>query len=122
MGNCRRCSTEGNVQHTIKGRNTAIKNNFLAQRKLGNIVCYALEQNGYHSIGDTDDLVRTFFTSILKKGVANNSIKNIDKTSLFLGNIHTLQTYSYLNYPDNKEEASCLIDQDFNVSWMNFVK
>lgn len=106
----------------LETRNRSIKNNFLAQRKLGSIVCYALEQNGFHSIGDTDDLVRAFFTSVLKKRLDNNSIKNIDETTLFLGNISTLQSYEYSNYPDKKEEASCLIDEEFKVSWINFVK
>lgn len=107
----------------VASRNATIKNAFLTQRALGGIVCYAVDQNAFHSVNDeTDDVVRAFFTAVLKKRLLNNSIAEIDESTIFLGNTTTLQSYSYSTYPDDKSVASCIIDQDFNTFWLNFVK
>ncbi|WP_188599367.1 hypothetical protein [Polaribacter pacificus] len=107
----------------LASRNATIKNTFLSLRSQGSIVCYAADPNGYHSVDDkTNDLVRSFFTAILKKRLVNNKIVTIDKTSLYLGSLSTFKTYPYSAYPEDRATASSLIDEDFTTAWINFVK
>ncbi len=106
----------------LEVRNISIKNAFLSQRKKKSIICYAVEPNGGHGVGDTDELVRAFFTAILKKRLVNNMIQDINEEAIYLGNTETLVSYPYADYTENKEEASCLIDMDFSNAWLDFVK
>ncbi|NVK52648.1 MAG: hypothetical protein HWD85_06910 [Flavobacteriaceae bacterium] len=96
---------------------------FLKQRALKGVVCHAIEPDGYHGVGSVDTLVRAFFSAILKVRLnSDGTLNTLDETSFYLGNMSTFKTYTYANYPDKKEEASCLIDEDFKLAWEDFVK
>lgn len=104
-------------------RKTSMYSAFLKQRELKSIVCHAIEPDGYHGVGDVDRLVRSFFSAILKvKLNTDGTLNTLDEKSFYLGNMTTFKTYTYANYTDKKEEASCLIDDEFRNAWLDFVK
>ena len=95
---------------------------FLAQRAKGDIFCFAVAPGSGHGVDDSDDLVRSFFAAIVKKRLVNSVIQDVDITTIPLGNITTLEAFDYASFPSNKDEASCLINDDFKTTWLNFVK
>ncbi len=106
----------------LVARNETIKNAFLSQREKKNVICYAEELGGGHGVGDADDLVRVFFSSVLKKRLINGELIDLNEEEEILANIDNFEAYSYANYPYNKEEAACLIDDDFKIAWLQYVK
>jgi hypothetical protein len=103
-------------------RNQSIESSFLKQRKNGSICVFALEPNAGHGAGSSDPLIRTFFSSILNKTFdGTGSVSSIDATEVLLGNNQTLEFWPFAEYPGNKEEASCLIDESFAEAWVDFM-
>lgn len=99
-----------------------IKKAFYSQRKNENVTCFAIEPNSGHSIDNSNNLVRAFFTSVLKKRLINNELIEITENEVILANYDNKETYSFANYPYDKEKAVCLIDTDFKNFWLNFIK
>ena len=101
-------------------RKKQLKNVFLSSRKANKICCFAIEPNEGHSIGNSDQLVRDFFSSVLKKRLTLEV--SMSEKDLFLGNIETFEYSPFSGYLANKEQASCLINEDFAVKWVDFMK
>lgn len=99
-----------------------IKNAFYSHRRNQSVVCFAIEPNSGHSIDNSNVLVREFFSAVLKKRLVNGELIDLLENDVLLANYDNLETYSFANYPHNKEEAVCLIDDDFNNVWLNFLK
>ncbi len=93
---------------------------FLSSRKANKICCFAIEPNEGHSLGDSDQLVRDFFSSVLKKRLILGD--SYSEENLFLGNINTYEYSLFSDYQNDKEKASCLIDENFAVKWADFMK
>ena len=102
-------------------RNKAIKNAVLSNRVAGGVWCYALEPevDHYGNLGRSDQLVRDFFSIALDKRLDEKSIKlqSISEESGWLGNHTTKEIYPFHSYPENKNEASFLINEDFALKW-----
>ena len=97
-----------------------LKSVFLSSRKVSKICCFAIEPNEGHSLGDSDQLVRDFFSSVLKK---RSTLGNFySEENLFLGNMNTFEYSLFSDYLFDKEKASCLIDENFAVKWASFMK
>ena len=106
----------------LVSRNETIKNAFLFQREKKRIICYAEELGGGHGVGDTDNLVRAFFSAVLKKRFVNGEFVNLSEEDVFLGNLNNSETYTFANYPYERAEAVCLIDEDFKSTWLQFIQ
>ncbi len=46
----------------------------------------------------------------------------MSEKDLFLGNIETFEYSPFSDYLANKEKASCLIDENFAVKWVDFME
>ncbi|AWV97047.1 hypothetical protein DJ013_02180 [Arcticibacterium luteifluviistationis] len=104
------------------GRNKAITQVFLAQRKLKTITCFAEEPNIGHELGNSDVLVKAFFSSILKERLKNSELITLKETDYLLGNNSNLQYSAYNLFPESIEEASCLFDEEFASIWQSFAE
>lgn len=103
-------------------RNENIEKAFNRQRALGAISTLAVEPNGYHSDVGVDNLVRDFFSSILKKRLGeNNELLEIDTKDIYLANNKTTEVLPFSEYIEDKEKASCLVDERFKNKWLDFV-
>jgi hypothetical protein len=109
-------------EHDLASRNKAIEDEFFNQRNLKGIVAYAFEPGGYHGVGDADDLIRPFFSSILKTRLDSNGvIIDLKEEDFLLANNTTFEVLDYNNYSYKKEEATCILDEDFKNAWLDFV-
>lgn len=99
----------------------AIRKSFISHRKNKNVTCFAIEPNSGHSIDNSNTLVRAFFSSILKKRLINEELVDLKEDDVLLASLDNLETYSFANYPYNKEEAVCIIDDDFKNIWVQFL-
>ena len=103
--------------------NTSLLKAFKELRKSNNIVCLARERLGEHGVGFADNLVRTFFSTALKKRLnTSTELLNINITDIYLGNNIEKTAFKYKDYNFNLEEASCLLDEDFKNAWLSFVR
>ena len=100
----------------------SIKKAFYSQRKNENVTSFAIEPNSGHSIDNSNNLVRAFFSSVLKKRLISNELVDLTENEVILANYENLETYSFANYPYDKEKAVCLIDAEFKNFWLNFIK
>ena len=99
-----------------------VKKAFYAFRKDQNVICFAVEPNTGHSIDNSNDLVRAYFTAVLKKRLVNGSLVELPEEEVLLGNYDTKEVFPFANYPYDKTKAVCLIDEDFKNSWLQFIK
>ena len=106
----------------LEYRRTTIKESFLLQRKNKNITCLAIALNSGHSVDKSDPLIRAFFTAILKKRLVNGQLIDLKEEDMLLGSLDNFETHTFAKYPYNKEIATCLIDDDFKNTWLQFVK
>lgn len=102
-------------------RNEYIKKSFLSQREKNAVVCFATEPRVGHDIGNSDDLVKSFFSEVLDKRTRGKELIEVDEDQLFLGNNSTFTIYSYSDYPYKKTEASCIVSYNFGDSWKSFM-
>ena len=100
----------------------SIKKAFYSQRKNENVTSFAIEPNSGHSIDNSNNLVRAFFSSVLKKRLISNELVDLTENEVILANYENLESYSFANYPYDKEKAVCLIDAEFKNFWLNFIK
>ena len=96
-----------------------LKSVFSSSRRDNKICCFAIEPNEGHSLGDSDQLVRDFFSSVLKERLILGG--SYSEENLFLGNIETFEYSVFSDYQNDKEKASCLIDKNFAVKWADFM-
>lgn len=103
-------------------RNKYITEGFYSQRVQKSLICLATERLGEHGVGDNDELVRTFFTEILKTRFnTNNELIDISIENTFLGNNETNIVLDYKNYLTEKDSASVLVTEKFKNEWLIFV-
>lgn len=101
-------------------RNELIKNAFLKQRNLNGLACLSIDRLGYHDTGDNDELVRVFFSAMLEKSLDGLTITKLNIEEMNLGSNSFKETYSFDEYPYDKVEASCLINEAFKTKWLEF--
>ena len=95
---------------------------FYSFRTDENVMSFAIEPNSGHSIDNSNDLVRAFFTAVLKKRLVNGELVQLNETEVLLGNYDTKEVFSYVNYPYDRDKAVCIIDDDFKNSWLQFIQ
>lgn len=100
----------------------SIRKAFYSQRENQNVVSFAVERNSGHSIDNSNTLVRAFFSAVLKKRLGNNELIDLIENEVILANYENEETYSFANYPYNKEKAVCLIDEDYKNIWLDFIR
>ena len=100
----------------------SIKKAFYSQRKNENVTSFAIEPNSGHSIDNSNNLVRAFFSAVLKKRLVSNELVDLTENEVLLANYDNKETYTFANYPYDKEKAVCLIDTEFKNFWLNFIK
>ena len=78
--------------------------------------------NHYGSLTKSDELIKQFFTSALtcRTSDGTNDLLPISETSGWLGNNVSKAVFSYAAYPDNINEASWLIDENFASKWRDY--
>lgn len=78
----------------------------------------------YGSLDKSDELIKVFLTSALKHRVSegSNELLPIAQNNGWLGNNLSKIAYPYDTYPDNKNDASWLIDENFAKKWVDFQK
>lgn len=106
----------------LPSRNQSIIKAFLSLRKVKAFTCFAEEPNIGHNTGNSDALIRAFFTAVLNKRLKNSELIALDESNYLLGNNATFQYSEYNIYTQNIEKASCLLDEEFAVTWQNFNK
>lgn len=98
----------------------------LDKRSKGGPWSFALELNADHFyfLDASDDLSKSFFSSLLKKRISNNSneLNDIAEDSGWLGSPARSKIYPFADYPDNKNDAFWLVDEDFATDWLEFQK
>lgn len=105
----------------LETRNASIKKAFLSQREKKGIACYALEPEVGHDVGNSDDLVKSFFKSVLDKRLSGqNIISVINEEEIYLGDNSSFSVFEFSNYLKEKKEASCILDLEFGSSWKEF--
>ena len=100
----------------------SVKKAFHSQRKNENVTSFAVEPNSGHSIDNSNNLVRAFFSAVLKKRLMNGELIELNETEVQLSNYDTKEVFSYVNYPYDRDEAVCIIDDEFKNIWLNFIK
>ncbi len=103
-----------------EARIESLKTVFETSRENNKICCFAIEPNWGHGIGDSDQLVRDFFSAVLDK--KRISKEPLTEKNSYLGNMQTLEYSPFSDYLYNKEIASCLIDENFSIKWVDFMK
>lgn len=97
-----------------------------AKRKENALWSYAIESGADHFAGlkASDDLIKLFFSSALKYrlGITTTDLLMIAPSSGWLGNNETRAFFPYHTYPDEKEKAGWLIDEDFAKAWKEYQK
>lgn len=100
---------------------TTMKHVVKTNRTQNGLWSYAIEPNADHftSLAKSNELIKLFFSSALSYRVAGTSreLLPISETSGWLGNKTSKNIFSYEAYPDNREEALWLIDEDFGNAW-----
>ena len=112
-------------ENDLEQRNYNILNSFLSNRKEGALWSYVIEPvvNHFGSLGDSDTLIKEFFSIALKKRLSedgSNQLRPILESSGWLGNNITKEAFTYGDYPNSINAASWLIDSEFANSWSNF--
>lgn len=105
----------------VKEINETVKKAFLMHREKKNIVCFAEEPNVGHGVGDSDNLARSFFLSVMKQRLKNNSLEEIKEENIFLGDNSSHSFFEYSSFPADKQKASCLVDFQFANDWKDFL-
>ncbi|CAM1348643.1 hypothetical protein [Tenacibaculum halocynthiae] len=105
----------------VKERNETVKKAFLIHREKKSIVCFAEEPNIGHSVGDSDVLARSFFSSVMKQRLKNNQLQEIKEENTFLGDNINYSFFEYSSFPSDKKKASCLVDSQFANAWKDFI-
>lgn len=100
----------------------AIRDLILPERRnLNHLLGFAVEPNTGHygSLGNSDALVRTFFSAALTQRLSEgtNQLNTITENNGWLGNNITTNFYSFDNYPNKITEASWLLDETFAKHW-----
>ncbi len=95
---------------------------FLEKRKENALLCFAVEPNTGHGIGESDELAKDFITVALKKRISgdSNELILLEEESGILGDNTSKEFYEYAVYPEAKERASWLLNQQFAISWKDF--
>ena len=104
----------------LESRNVAIKNVFLKQRSLNAIACLSIDRLAAHGVEQNDDLVRSFFSAILSEKLSTSPPKQLQITTMPLGNNELKEVYAYTDYPYEIETASALINDAFKILWQEF--
>jgi hypothetical protein len=98
----------------------AVKNNRLIQGPW----CYAVEPGVDHFGGleKSDKLIRNFFSACIEQRLqeGTSELQLIPIHSGWLGNNESLETFSYDEYPGEKNAASWLINEEFALKWQEF--
>ena len=105
----------------LAARNNSIKEFFFAKRQKSGVICLAIEPDAGHSVGNSDPLIRAFFTAVLEKRLKNDELIDISEEESYLGNITTFNTASFQSFLGEKENASCTINAEFSSLWTAFV-
>lgn len=97
-----------------------------SSRKKGANWSYAIDPNVGHfgRLDEADELIRTFFSKALPKRLTDgsNNLATIPEQQGWLGNNETKETYSFESYPQAKDKASWLIDEEFGMEWKQYQK
>lgn len=106
----------------LEDRNSSILAAFRHQRQLEAVACYAQEPEVGHSEGNSDVLIKAFFSAVLSKSLSTDgTIETLLQEDLLLADNDSLQVYPYLDYPGDKSLASCIVDDSFARDWTDFV-
>ena len=112
------------LQAKVKGLEILYKEVVASKREAGGNWAYAIEpgQDHYGDLKPSDDLIRTFFTSVIKQRIHpdTNALIVIPQSSGWLGNNNSKLYAPYESYNENKSDASWLIDEAFANKWKNF--
>lgn len=95
------------------------------KRVEGGLWCYVTQPNADHfgSLEDADELVKQFFSIVLKKRLSidgSNQLQTLSESSGWLGDNISMEYFLFEKYPDSEKEASWLIDEDFAKKWQEF--
>ena len=102
-------------------RNEQAKSAFSLFREAGAFWCFAEEPKTGHIIGESDELVRSFFSEILEKRLVNGELKIMNEKETILGDITTYNYFHYNDFIGDKSKAACLINDEFAQVWKVFV-
>lgn len=106
----------------LESRNKFITEAFYSQRESNAFSCLAIGKKGGHGVGNSDYLIQIFFSSILKERLLpNGELKDLEPKKFYLGNNNDMQVLLFDNYLDNKQEASCIIDEVYAKAWKEFI-
>lgn len=113
-------SLEGNQRIDL------LKGIVLDKRLSGGPWSFAVERDADHFyfLEASDELAKVYFSSLLKKRISVNTgeLKSLAEDSGWLGNIAGTKAFPFADYPDEKDRAIWLVDEDFAKAWIEYQK
>jgi len=101
-----------------------IRDIVLSKRNNGAVWGYATEPNMDHfgNLTASDELTQSFFSIALNKRIisGSNQLTTVTEDSGWLGNNDSNEAHSFNTYPDDRKNASWLINEEFASKWKLF--